>query len=197
MSWKFIKPNKPISAGVDFISELDDCYLVQAKIDGWRLLIHKTHDGDIRIYSRHNQPVALLPSEIVSQLRNTLPCGCEIDCEWINPVRIKAINSEKSTHIFTDINRIVVFDMRWFQNKFLNAMPLERRWNLLLKYVSGSIDFSKPLTEIPMISLVPHALGNKAREFYDMVIDHPLCEGIVAKRLSGNMRSTWYKVKSG
>lgn len=190
MSWRFVEPNKPIRASEDFLEEVDEDFIVDAKLDGWRLQI--TNFGKINVVSRRNIPREL-PDGLMTQLKS-MPVGMELDAEWINPTRMKAINSEFGCKL-PMVNNIVVFDIRWRDNKYIPKVPLQER---------RQIDYYQSLPKATIEQLLNSDMGvysaisvdgSEVDQFYQNQKQSMLSEGIVIKRKTGQLGGQWYKVK--
>lgn len=191
MAWRFIEPNKPIRANEDFLVEVDHRYTVDAKLDGWRTEIVKK-DGKLSFLSRSNR-VHDIPDKLIRQFHD-LPEGMALDAEWINHTRIKAINSEHNVRL-PMVNIVVVFDVRWFQHRYMASMPLSERREII---------FYKNLPKIAINELLEHdnavfqaisVNGKEVKKFYSKQKETIISEGIVIKRSDSGLSSPWYKVK--
>jgi len=191
MTWKFITPNKPISASDDFLNNLDDKYIIDIKIDGWRTEIIK--ESKNKFISRHNNKYDM--PEKLSDHFKTMPDGMALDAEWINKSRIKAINSEFGFNLPL-IDCIVVFDVRWLNGKFILNMPLTAR---------REIPYYKNLQELDVNTVMDHnncvfkmksCEGKDSLKLFNSLKDNSIIsEGVVVKRKDGGLKSNWYKVK--
>lgn len=187
---RFIEPNKPIRTNEEFLDEIDNSYIVDTKLDGWRIEIRKIN-GEIHSVSRTNKNYDL-PHILKDQFYDKLPEGMGIDAEWINKSRLKAINTIHGTKIPL-VDCIVLFDIRWMNGKYISAKTLDER---------REIDFYKnlPIVDINniengLVCKVCSSSGNKSKQFYKKQKSSILSEGLVIKKKSGNLDSPWYKVK--
>jgi len=191
MGWRSIEPNKPIRAGDDFLEDINDKYIVDAKLDGWRLEICK-FDGEIKIHSRTNKPREL-PLELINQLKK-MPEGMSLDCEWINQSRIKAINTSLNVDLPL-VDNLIVFDIRWLNGRYIAKMPLAERRQIKFYAKLLKTDLNGLFSANHRIFQAIHTKGGKAKSFYKKQKDFAISEGIVVKRLDGGLSANWYKVK--
>lgn len=191
MAWRFIEPNKPIRASDDFLDDIDNKYIIDAKLDGWRTEIVK-QNGELLFLSRRNR-LHEVPKEIKTCFQ-FMPEGMALDTEWINRTKIKSINTNLSINLPL-VDNIVVFDVRWVNGRYIASTPLADR---------RAIDFYRNLPTIDLANLLSHDMkvfqaisckGGEARDFYHMQTDYAISEGIVVKRSDGGLSGNWYKVK--
>jgi ATP-dependent DNA ligase len=187
---KFMEPTKPKPSCTSILKHIDDSYIIESKLDGWRLEISVENDKIITV-SRKNKSLPI-PEFLKEKLLKLIPNGCSIDCEWINPSRIKAINKELNTSL-PEINCISIFDITWFQGLCLKNTNLKNR---------RSIEIFSSLPEVNTKEIAdgaifksPYVLGSKANQFIEEQKNQPLSEGVVIKDLDGNIGSTWFKIK--
>jgi ATP-dependent DNA ligase len=198
--WRFIAPDKPIRTSEGFLSIVNDRdWFIEAKLDGWRCEIGN-FNGNIHTISRSGERLNV-PDHLKEQARELVPDGCAIDCEWLNPTRIKAINSELGLKLPL-ITKIVVLDITWHQGKYIGQKPILDRtaipvYNSLptttINEIIDSADFVKSI----------RFKGNPM-ESYEVSKSHILCEGLVVKKKTSKTKGShnssrknpgWYKIK--
>lgn len=187
--YKFRIPNKPIRAGVRFLDTISKDSICDAKLNGWRTLIGK-FNGKLHFLTRTNKKQNV--TKLFFDVFHDLPEGCELDAEWLNPSRIKAINSEFNLNLPL-INVMSVFDIRWWDGKYLaNKRLTERR----------SLSYYKNLPEIGLDDIlstsypvVKAIASTNVKDFYDLQTHYAISEGVVIKKASGGLKSKWFKVK--
>lgn len=194
MAYKFIEPNKPIKSGINILPLIDDSYIIESKLDGWRIQAYK--DVNMKIVSRKNKTINLY-QKTKDILYDYLPDKCCIDCEWINDSRIKAINNELNCKISL-VNFLVIIDIIYYNDAYLSNIDYKKRklkkFNLPIKTIQLS-DLSNISNLDGGIYFPPNCLGSEAKEFFNNNINYPISEGIVIKKLKGNMKSSWLKIK--
>jgi ATP-dependent DNA ligase len=191
MTWKFITPNKPMLASHDFLHDLDDRYEIDIKLDGWRTEVVK-NDNKIKFISRHDNEHKM--PEKLSLHFNTMPNGMALDAEWINKSRIKALNSELNFNLPL-IDCVVVFDVRWLNNKFILNTPLSARRNIEWYKKLKTVDINNIMNCDNMIFKMKSFDGTEALEIFNSLKNNNISEGVVVKRKDGGLKSNWYKVK--
>jgi len=191
MTWRFIEPPKPMLVGDDFLEDIDGDWIAESKLDGWRCEISK-EDGNISCISRRGQPQKV-SDELLRHFK-LMPNGMSVDCEWLNPIRMKAINKEHGTKL-PMVECLSVFDVRWFGGKFMGAVPLKERRNIPF-FASLPIKDIADCVKHMTVFQAPHCTGDEAHQFFERQKAFSYSEGIVLKYLEGTINgSKWYKVK--
>lgn len=190
--YQWREPNKPIRAGYDYLNMVDDRSVCDIKFDGWRTEIGK-FNGSLHHFSRQNG-VQKLPEDLQEICNDLLPEGCELDVEWLNPTRIKAINTMYNSNL-PQISVLSVFDVRWWNGKYLAQTPLGDRRALSIYSQFPSIQLEEILEGKIRIFRTPCVLGSQAKKFYNVQKKHLISEGMVIKKLNGGLNANWFKVK--
>jgi ATP-dependent DNA ligase len=199
MLWKFITPDKPIRTTEGFFDVVDGSWVCEAKLDGFRMEIGKFH-GKIHAISRHYKPEPVC-EEIRNKMYEIIPEGCSLDCEWINPTRIKAINTQYGTKLPL-IEKVMVIDVTWFNGLYLSSMNFKERTSLQIYQNLPST--SMKMEEWPLIFKAIQRPGNLAKSFYLEQMNYQISEGVVVKKLNSKMigskresakNPSWYKIK--
>lgn len=200
MNWKFTAPDKPIRTNEGFIDFINNQYVAEAKLDGWRCEIGK-FNNHLHSISRSNQKFEL-NNDIVNVLTKIIPEGCSFDTEWINHTRIKAINKEFGYNLPL-IERIMVIDITWYNNKYLRSETLAQRISRP-EYQNLPILSLDNIWNSPLVFRAIQVSGDKAMELYNNTRNHMICEGIVIKSLKSKINghasksiknNGWFKVK--
>ena len=184
-----VKFNDPIRASTKFLETLDDTYIADAKVDGWRVRVIK-ENGRIRSITKKFKSVDI-GSDIIEEL-SSLPDNTIIEAEWVNRSRITTLNNvyNKTINI---CNKLVVFDVIKWEGVMIAGDSINNRrkcpWYMKLP---SSIDFMQ--SEHTVFSVY-----NVDRDFlnsYNEIITYFINEGVVVKKKSGDYNSTWVKVKN-
>lgn len=189
--YRFQKPNKPIRAGINFLDTVDDRSTCDIKFDGFRTEVGKF--DKLHFFSREDGKQKVT-NEWPDIFNNLIPEGCELDVEWLNPTRIKAINTHYNLNLPL-LNIMVVFDVRWYDGKYLLKKSLKDRRAIPVYANLPEISIENILETDLKVVKVPSVPGNKAKQFYDLQTTHWISEGLVIKRLLGDLKSTWFKIK--
>ena len=187
---RFIEPNKPIRTNEGFLDEIDDSYVADVKLDGWRTEISK-FNNELHYLSRVNKPLDV-PTELRNYFQKNLPEGMIIDAEWINKSRLKAINTHHGSSL-PILDCMVIFDIKWMDGKYIAGKTLSERRDISFYKNLPVIDLDniKDNTVYQTISVT----GDNSKKLYDIQKTQPLSEGIVLKRKSGKLDSNWYKIR--
>jgi ATP-dependent DNA ligase len=198
--WRFIAPDKPIRTSEKFLPLVNNKdWFIEAKIDGWRCEIGN-FNGNIHTIGRTGNKLDV-PTHLVEQAKEIVPDGCAIDCEWINPTRIKAINTTLGCNIPL-ITKMVGLDITWHQGVYIGRKPILDRTALALynalptttiETITDAADFVKSIR-----------FDCSPTEAYKLQQSHPISEGLVVKRKSSktvgrndvsHKNPNWYKIK--
>lgn len=158
-----------------------DEYITELKLDGIRLLLTKFNDK-IRLYTRHNNEVTSLFSELLTNL--SLPDGTVLDGELIVPGKdgkpdfeamMSRFKSKKSGYPI----QFCVFDIIYYNGNKINHLPLLERKNIISELEPNSEKI------VPVQWMVGHGIP-----YFNLVQEQDL-EGIVLKKINST-----YKVNS-
>jgi ATP-dependent DNA ligase len=192
MAWRFIEPNKPIRASEQFLDSMDERHAVDVKLDGWRTEIGKFNNQMHAVTRRDT--AQKIPEDLLEKASSIMPEGMALDCEWLNPSRIKAINTRYGCNL-PEICKLVVFDITWVNGKYAGTAKLKDRRSHPF-YASLPNVGIKEITDCDhSILSMPTYNGNNPKAFYEILQNFWICEGVVGKRLTGTLKSPWYKVK--
>lgn len=195
MNYKFIEPNKPIKSGVGTFDIIDDSYIVESKLDGWRISAYKDQNI-LKTVSKKNKTIELNP-DLKNVLFKAIPEGCCIDCEWVNISRIKAINKELNCKLAL-VNFLSIIDIIYHDHVYLSNIDYADRRLKKLDLAIDTLQISDLLDLSKLdngIFYPPNCLGCNSQEFFSSQNNLNISEGVVIKKLSGNIKSTWIKVK--
>jgi ATP-dependent DNA ligase len=152
------KPAREISR--QGLAILQDRYLAQLKMDGWRCVIERT-PGFVTFTSRHGKPIPISRevAEPVTGRLLELPIGTILDAEWL--ARRPSCHTEA----------LWLFDLMQYGRLSLWHLPTAERFAMLRSVV-------------PAEWIVP-SLGEDAEQdyvaFFDAMRDRPDAEGLVLK----------------
>lgn len=181
MLWRF--PDKPMVATVNFLSKVSEKYLVQGKIDGWRLQIVKEKESP-QFFSRTKGILQLSPA-LVNIVTEKLQGFQNI---WIDA------ELTGHTHATLGTEWIFLLDLLYYKGEWLGGYPLEER----IKILKGL-----ELADFKNI-LYPSETTRDYLKFFRVLQREIFCEGVVMKRhystLIGDLRRSvknpqWFKVK--
>lgn len=194
----FRYPDKPILASESFLNGLDENWIAEPKLDGYRCYVIKT-GGNIDFVSRHNKRLDVNKS--IRSYFQQFKQSFIIDCEWINDQRIKAINTEFSKNLKMH-EAIGVFDIVRFNEEWITSKPLvERRDNEILKSIS-ICEINEVLNH--SIFRLPSRNGKEALNYFNEQKNYLISEGIVVKKLNSKLicsskdsanTNSWFKIK--
>lgn len=198
--WRFIAPDKPIRTSEDFLTIVNsDDYFIEAKIDGWRCEIGN-FNGKMHAIGRRGNKLDV-PECLLTQAAELVPDGCAIDCEWINPTRIKAINTTLGCNL-PYITKMVVLDITWHQGLYIGRKPILDRTALEVYNALPTTTIDAILDAADFVKSV--RFNCNAKEAYQLQQNHPISEGLVVKRKSSktvgrndvsHKNPGWYKIK--
>ncbi|MFC0562456.1 ATP-dependent DNA ligase [Halalkalibacter alkalisediminis] len=165
--------------------------ITELKLDGIRL-IYSNLNGEIKLFTKHNQDVTHLFPEI---LEVQLPKGIVLDGELIAPDREckpnydLLMNRLKSKQVLTDVAiQYVAFDILYYKGKRVTQLPLLKRKTLL--------DQTIPTDDITVVT--SQWVEGNSQMYFDIVKEYGL-EGIVVKKpmskyQMGMRSSDWVKI---
>lgn len=195
--WRY--PDKPMPGTASILADLDDGWVAEPKVDGWRCLVHRTEAG-VEAWTRHRKRLGEvlgrprdLPASIQRQLED-LSLGTVLDAEWTGP----RTGMEKE--------RLFVFDFLRLDSAlvgpWVGQMPRDQRRDVL---EGVSLEWKAPLHLLPEgepLAVWASVLEGRLAPWWPK---RPrLVEGIVVKRrdstlLGGRDRAlenpAWLKIK--
>ncbi len=156
-----------------FWEKLKGEWIVEPKIDGWRLQIIKYKDGKIEYWGRRleKKPNWTKNLKYLNYALKEVPNGTLLDCELYStkgrrgiPSVIRKTGKAKP--------KIFVFDIIFYKGKFLGKEPLRERKKILKK-----LKFEKPfyLLEFERLKNLKKSLKDAFKKGY---------EGIILKNLN-------------
>lgn len=166
-----IWPMQPIPY---FGEKLKGGWIFEPKIDGWRLQLIRLQDGRAELWGRRlerrpNWTERL--SQIAKEVKELFPCGILLDCELYTEKGRRFISSVFAAK--PKVQPIVyIFDVVFYENRFVGSLPLRRRLEILKKLKLGS----------PFHLLDHEPLGDLGQALESAVKKGH--EGIVIKRLN-------------
>jgi len=155
-------------------------FLCQTKHDGYYAVIIK--DGDYKVLSRHNKPLAVSPSMMEAVRSLDLKDGTVLHGEWTG---LRQADRSES---------IVLFSITYLAYEWLGTLTEEERFGFLT---------SLGMKPHPSIPIVENQITGYA-QMYKRMVDDPRTEGVVLKKrttkLIGDLRSSkdnpgFYKLK--
>lgn len=188
-------PDKPFASNPERIPAWDasNQFILQQKIDGWRMVFQFTPSG-VKCISRRNKDYTKevfsckLIAERLAALHKILPPNTHLDGEWLSR---RSCSKEYKLP-----ERVYLFDIMIHDGVWWNKEKLLTRWETLQKYMA--------LIDSDAVSLIPCAKPGDFVNFYENQKKIVYSEGVVAKHkastLSGNRRNSvdnpqWYKVR--
>lgn len=176
----FRYPDKPFEVTPDYLEDLDDSWIGQLKLDGWRCVLMTDSQGQIRAFTRQNMRLAKAlhrdddfePAllEVVRTL--PLPPLSAVDGEFIGRRNKDVVEHEM----------YAAFDLMYLGGQWLGELPFKVRWQALYDLCR----LQAPTPHQKRFVLVPMIVGN-LREFFDNSWKNPLCEGVVCKKLDSKL----------
>jgi ATP-dependent DNA ligase len=121
--------------------KIEEEWIYEPKIDGWRLQVIKYKDGRIEFWGRRleKKPNWSCKLGYISENLKYLPSGTLLDCElYTDKGRHKIPSLFKEKPDVTPI--IFVFDIIFIENEFIGEKPLSER-----KKILEGINFKEPL----------------------------------------------------
>ena len=115
-----------------FGERLKGTWLVEPKIDGWRLQIIKYKDGHVEFWGRRleKKPNWTESLKYLNRSLKFLPEGTLLDCELYSDKGRRGIPSViKRTNKASPL--IFVFDVVYYKNKYIGKLPLKERKMIL------------------------------------------------------------------
>jgi len=188
---RFITPVNPISASFDFFNDIDDKYICDTKIEGFRLIASKVN-GKLILRSKKNLSYNNISKDVFDRLFDIIPEGCELDCEHINKIRIAAINSQYGLSL-PMFEKVIVFDVRWFNNCYLHNVSLSDRRKISV-YSSLPV-MNTDFCSNNLVESVYFVDGSVGRSLFDKYVNSYIIEGVVIKKKLGDISSKWFKIK--
>lgn len=155
----FRYPDSPsVQMGRAALDKMPRDYFAQLKMDGWRCVVERSHDG-LKFTSRHNKPIPISSTlrEHVQflMLKHGIPVGTVFDCEWL--ARRPAARDEA----------LWFFDVMQIGDQPLWSQPTRERFSALQSLM-------------PAEWIVPCVRAGY-EPFFDSIMDRGDAEGIVLK----------------
>ncbi len=147
-------------------------WIVEPKIDGWRMQIIRYADGRYELWGRRLEKNPHWTEKLGWILKNLeIPKGTLLDCELYSDRGRRFIPSlfareRKAKPI------VFIFDIIFFNNKYIGNLPLKKRKEILQKF-----DFKLPFCFLPYEKLIDIHLQTQR------MVDKGY-EGIVIKELN-------------
>lgn len=169
-------------------------WVLEPKIDGWRMQVFKTPKGDVELWGRRLEKNPMWTQKLIEIRKvgeEVLPRGILIDTELYSTGGRRFIPSLFAKK--PKVNPIVyVFDIVFWKGKFIGSKPLVKRRKIL-----EMINWKAPFIIVPQ-----YPLTDLKKEVVDFVKKG--YEGIVIKRLDSSYRigkgapeatHNWRKIK--
>jgi len=190
-------PDNPMRVSPGFVKELEQkfpgAYGAQRKGDGWRRPGYHPDNATWEFYSKHDEQKAEPPGLLVNQVRALrIPEGTALDMEWMGRRKTEYTNGR---HWFE------VFDLLYWRGEWMGDRMFRERHAILSEMFGHWKERAgEPTPDVLLLPVVTVGL----HAFYESQLRDPLSEGIVVKRLTGNLvgslarttdNGTWYKCK--
>jgi ATP-dependent DNA ligase len=176
-----------------FGEKLSEEWIVEPKIDGWRLQIIKYRDDKIEYWGRRleKKPNWTKNLKFLDKFLENVPKGTLLDCELYStkgrrgiPSVIKKTGKAKP--------KIFVFDVVFLKGKFLGKKPLRERKRILEK-----LKFKKPfyLLEFEKLKNLKESLKKSLKKGYEGVILKNLNSPYLISKEAPMATHYWRKLK--
>ncbi len=169
------KPNEIFSL-TPFI---DERYLCQAKMDGWRAIIEI--DDEIAVWSRVYKSLPISDEMVQAIASLDLKKPAVLDAEWM-----------KRRPDYSGPEMLYLFGVLYWDGQWMGSQTEQERWSII-----------KSLSLPNQIRLPLHTTSGYG-EFFEMTKEDPTSEGVVLKDLSGTLvghlstskkNPSWFKYK--
>lgn len=189
IDWHY--PNKPYPATPDMLVDLDDNWIAETKVGGWRCLLHFDVDArgkpEIRAYTQTHMRFSRAlhrDDDFEPTLAETLaglhlPHGCVLDGEFMGR---RVVDALKHEHIW-------LFDVHFIDYQWIGDLQLKVRKNVLYKLLQFA-----PVKHPCRVGTLRGVQGDLL-QFYECQRDNPHVEGVVAKRLDSTLVASVAKVE--
>lgn len=168
-------------------------WIAEGKLDGWRMIVHKTADGKIRIWGGRNgnEYTGQVPY-LEAILENIIPLDTVVDGELISPMGHGAVQSSMTTlgahipSVALPALRLIMFDVLRLEGNDIRSLPWHQR-RRVVDHIGNGAD---KLVSVSMV--LPNDIA------LEVALNAGL-EGVVFKAKSSSYinakSSMWQKIK--